>query len=144
MIDTCHCSFVQTIGRKTPRVNCNVNYELQVIVMSPCRFIKWTNTPFWWGMLIVREAMHVWASLVAQIVKRLPAMWETWVQSLDREGPLEKEIAIHSSTLAGKFHGRRCPVGKSRTRLSDFTSCACEVRECKGDLCTTPQFWCEP
>ena len=40
MIDTCNCSFVQTIERKMPRVNCNVNYELQVIVMSPCRFIK--------------------------------------------------------------------------------------------------------
>ena len=39
-------------------------------------------------------------SLVAQTVKRLPAMWETWVQFLGREGPLEKEMAIHSSTLA--------------------------------------------
>ena len=40
------------------------------------------------------------ASLVAQTVKRLPAMWETWVQSLGREDPLEKEMATHSSTLA--------------------------------------------
>ena len=43
------------------------------------------------------------ASLVAQTVKRLPAMWETWVQVLGREGPLEKEMAIHSSTLAWKI-----------------------------------------
>ena len=39
-------------------------------------------------------------SLVAQTVKRLPAMWETRIQSLGREDPLEKEMATHSSTLA--------------------------------------------
>ena len=43
------------------------------------------------------------ASLVAQMVKCLPAMWETWVQSLDWEDPLEKEMATHSSTLAWKI-----------------------------------------
>ena len=32
----------------------------------------------------------IWASLVAQMVKRLPAIWETWVQFLGREDPLEK------------------------------------------------------
>ena len=41
-----------------------------------------------------------WASLVAQMVKDLPAMQETWVQSLGQEDPLEKEMAIHSSILA--------------------------------------------
>ena len=40
------------------------------------------------------------ASLVAQMVKNLPAMWETWVQSLSWEDPLEKGTAIHSSILA--------------------------------------------
>ena len=34
--------------------------------------------------------------------KNLPAMWETWVRSLDREDPLEKEMATHSSILAWK------------------------------------------
>ena len=43
------------------------------------------------------------ASLVAQTVKRLPAMWETLVGLLGREDPLEKEIATHSSTLAWKI-----------------------------------------
>ena len=37
------------------------------------------------------------------MVKRLPAMQETWVLSLDREDPLEKEMATHSSTLAWKI-----------------------------------------
>ena len=39
-------------------------------------------------------------SLVAQTVKNLPTMWETWVRSLCWEDPLEKEMATHSSTLA--------------------------------------------
>ena len=43
------------------------------------------------------------ASLVAQTVKCLPAMWETQVQSLVREDPLEKEMAAHSSILAWKI-----------------------------------------
>ena len=42
-------------------------------------------------------------TLVAQTVKRLPAMRETRVQFLGREDPLEKEMAIHSSTLAWKI-----------------------------------------
>ena len=37
------------------------------------------------------------------MVKRLSTMWETWVRSLGREDPLEKEMAIHSSTLAWKI-----------------------------------------
>ena len=40
-----------------------------------------------------------WASLIAQLVKNLPAMQETWVQSLGWEDPLEKEMAAHSSIL---------------------------------------------
>ena len=42
-------------------------------------------------------------SLVAQMVKRLPAMWETQVPSMGRGDPLEKEMATHSSTLAWKI-----------------------------------------
>ena len=43
------------------------------------------------------------APLVAQMVKCLPTMRETWVRSLGREDPLEKEMATHSSTLAWKI-----------------------------------------
>ena len=42
-------------------------------------------------------------SLVAQMVKRLSTMWETWVPSLGWEDPLEKEMAIHSSTIVWKI-----------------------------------------
>ena len=43
---------------------------------------------------------YSWPSLVAQLVKNSPAMWETWVQSLGLEDALEKEMAIRSSILA--------------------------------------------
>ena len=43
------------------------------------------------------------ASLVAQLVKNLPAMWETWVRSLGCEDPLEEGMTTHSSILARKI-----------------------------------------
>ena len=57
--------------------------------------------------------LHNWASLVAQIVKNLPAMWETQVQSLGQEDPLEKGMAAHSSILflPGEFHEERSLEG---------------------------------
>ena len=51
----------------------------------------------------------LWASLVAQRLKRLPAMQETQVRSLSREDPLEKEMATHSSTLAWRIPWREQP-----------------------------------
>ena len=59
------------------------------------------------------SASVIWASLVAQRLKRLPAMQETQVRSLGREDPLEKEMATHSSTLAGESHGQGSLVGYS-------------------------------
>jgi len=61
------------------------------------------------------------ASLVAQMVKRLPAMWETQAQSLSWEDPLEKEMATHSSILAWKIPwteepGRPQSMGWQRVR----------------------------
>ena len=46
---------------------------------------------------------YSWASLVAQLVKNLPAMQETWVQSLGWKDPLEKGKATHSSILAWRI-----------------------------------------
>ena len=46
---------------------------------------------------------YSWASLVAQLLKNPPAMWETWVQSLGWEDALEKGTAIHSSILAWRI-----------------------------------------
>ena len=46
---------------------------------------------------------YYWAFLVAQLVKNLPATWETWVRSLGWEDPLEKGKATHSSILAWRI-----------------------------------------
>ena len=72
---------------------------------------------------------YSWASLLAQMVKNQPAMWETWVRSLGWEDPLEKRIwlssrgpgfdpwvgkketATHSSILAWEIHGQRSLLG---------------------------------
>ena len=64
---------------------------------------------------------ELWTSLVAQMVKRLSTMQETWVRSLGREDPLEKEMAIYSSTIAWKIPwteepGRVQSMGSQRVR----------------------------
>ena len=51
------------------------------------------------------------ASLIAQSVKNVPAMQETWVRFLGREEPLEKEMATHSSILAWKIPWTEEPGG---------------------------------
>ena len=48
---------------------------------------------------------YSWASPVAQLVKNLPAMWETWVQSLGWKDPLKKGKVTHSSILAWRIPG---------------------------------------
>ena len=60
-------------------------------------------------------------SLVAQTVKCLPTMWETWVQALGQEDLLEKEMATHSSILAWKIPWMEAPgrlpfMGSQRVR----------------------------
>jgi len=49
---------------------------------------------------ISKVIIYIVAFLVAQMVKHLPAMWKTWVQSLGWEDLLKKELAIYSSILA--------------------------------------------
>ena len=50
-----------------------------------------------------KELSSYWTSLAAQMVKPLSPMWETWVWALGWEDPLEKEMSIHSSTIAWKI-----------------------------------------
>ena len=69
---------------------------------------------------------YSWASLMAQMVKNLPAMQETWVQSLSQEDPLEKGMATHSSIPAWRIPATRGVwqatvhgVTKSQTHLDN-------------------------
>ena len=59
----------------------------------------------------IRLLAFFWASLVVQMVKNPPAMWETWVRSLGWEDPLEKGTATHSSILAWRIPWTGEPAG---------------------------------
>ena len=120
------------------------------------RILKWVALPFFRGSSQPRDRTQVshiasgfftvWAtkdkftkfsisnqhgkntlsSLVAQTVKNLPAMWETWIQSLGLEDPLEEGMATHSSILAWRIPMDRGAaqatvngVAKSQTWLSN-------------------------
>ena len=75
-------------------------------------------------------------ALVAQAIKNLPAMQDTWVQSLGRwEDALKKGMATHSSILPGEFHGQRSLVGHS--------PCSSRVRDDWATSTRTSQdYWC--
>ena len=78
---------------------------------------------------ILWPLLYNWTSLVAQTVKHLSTMWETRVRSLGWEDPLEKEMAIHSSTIAWKIPwteepGRLQSMGSQRVRHDWATSCS--------------------
>ena len=60
---------------------------------------------------IINVHLLFWASFIDQLVKNLPAMWETWVRSLGREGSLEKEMATHSNVLAWRIPWTEEPGG---------------------------------
>ena len=78
------------------------------------------------SLLILSKLQYSWASLVAQTVKNLPAVWETWVLSLGWEDPVEEGMATHSSILAWRISTERGTwratvhgVAKSQTQLCD-------------------------
>ena len=67
----------------------------------------------------VRLNLNMKASLIAQLVKNLPAMWETRVQFLGQEDPLEKEMVIHSSMLAWRLPWMEKPGGLQSMGLQE-------------------------
>ena len=101
--------------------------KITVLVYS-----KPVSTPFLWTFFMDPEGFEFFfffscdLRLMAQTVKRLSTMQETWVPFLVLKDSLEKEMATHSSTLAQKIPWAEKPgvhgVAKSWTRLSDFTS----------------------
>ena len=77
-------------------------------------FIKYFFSIFKYDHMIVLSGaikMIDWASLMGQMVKNLPAVWETWIGSLHQEDPLEEEMATHSSILAWKIPWTEKPGG---------------------------------
>ena len=71
---------------------------------------------------------YSWASLVTQLVKNLPAMWETWVRSLGWEDPLEKGKATHSSILAWRIPWTVQSMGCKESDMTERLSLSLFVR----------------
>ena len=82
---------------------------------------------------------YSWASLLAQMVQNLPAVWETWVQFLGWEYPLEEGMATHSSCLEnpmdrGAWWATVHRVAKSQTRLEQLHLISSHLNEYLGVL----------
>ena len=115
---------------------------IQGISKSQTLLSDWTELNWAWVLLllILSVLLHDQASLVAQKVKRRPAMWETRVRSLDRED-LEKEMATHSSTLAWKIPWMEEPgglqsMGSQRVGhnwATSFFFSFCIIRQIRGN-----------
>ena len=126
-----------TPGAGSAKSHRNHNSPLQMVVWRPQIDLL---LPSWSGLVIERQLLVGRFSrelLVAQMVKCLSTMRETWVQSLGQEDLLEKEMATHSSILAWKTPwmvepGRLQSIGlQSWTRLSNFTF-TCNSKDTRG------------
>ena len=106
---------------------CPFNAESSVGEESACNADLIPGSGWSPGEGIGYPLQYSWVSLVAQLVKNPPAMWENWVQSLGWEDPLEEGVATHSSVLAWRIPMERGTwgatvhgVAESQTQLSDF------------------------
>ena len=77
------------------------------------------------------DVVHIWASLVAQMVKNLPIMWEALARSLGWEEPLENEMANHSSILAW-----RIPCTEEPDRLQSSGILFIHLKKWNNDICS--------
>ena len=91
----------QMISHVVCQFPCILLPRLQTLMGVPWTFAQSPCLPSTLRDLSV--GLLFWASLVAQTIKHPPAMWETQVQSLGWEDPLEKEMATHSSILAWRI-----------------------------------------
>ena len=96
--------FAEITAVRTTREACRT--PVLIVHLKDKRLLPLALFPIW--RLVLNSSIFLggasaqvpWTSLVAQTVKHLPTMWETWVWSLGWEDPLEKETATHSRTLA--------------------------------------------
>ena len=92
---------------------------------DPSSIPGWGRSP---GEGISYPLQYSWASLVAQMVKNPPAMWETWVRSLGWEDPLKEGMATHSSILAWRIPMDKrtlagySPRGHQESDMTDLVS----------------------
>ena len=90
---------------------------------------RWPSIFFWFIVTLIlmyTSIINCWLPLVAQMIKILPKMQQTWIRSLGQEDPLEKEMAAHSSILAWRIPWTEKPGGlqtmESQRVRHDWTS----------------------
>ena len=87
--------------------------DYPVLIVHSCLLCHKSIGHISMGLFLGSLLCSIWASLVAQLVKNPPAMWDTWVRSLGWEDPLEKAMATHSQPTPvfwpGEFHGLCSP-----------------------------------
>ena len=105
--------------------SCDLHYA-----SNSCLFLN-TSIVYWplhinGALIIICRIIHGYASkrasLVAQLVKNPPAMWETWVQSLGWEDPLRREKLPTPVFCPGEFHGLYSPWGHKETDMTEQLS----------------------
>ena len=133
----------QLLMQKELKLNNSMKMYIKAKVSQSMKIFLWKgiyNDKILALILEFTQQIFMDSSLVAQTVKRLPAMRETRVPSLGWENPLEKEIATHSSTLAwkipwteepGRLRSMGCRVGH------DW---ATSLRQCAGYTCVLQCF----
>ena len=122
-----------------------VHMELQNYLV---RFVLFFSCDITFFSFISTFLCTIGASLVAQRLKRLLAMQETWVQSLGQEDPLEKEMATHSSILAWRIPwmeepGRLQSTGSQRVGHDSATSVSFYIKSCCSfgcEICVIEEF----
>ena len=109
---------IKNLENRREKVHESINEDLEKLKNKHTE----TNNTIIEIKILWKESRRNDYSLMAQMVKRLPAMWETRVRSLGWEDPLEKEMATHSSILAWRIPwteelGRLQSMGSQRVGL---------------------------
>ena len=97
----------------------------------------WTRDPICYNTVNLKRIPGL---QVAQMVKNLPAMWETQVRSLGREDPLEKGMLPTPVFLLGEFHGQRSlagcsPWGRKELAMTEWLTLFCFLFNCLAVFC---------
>ena len=137
-------------GRKSRGSFCG---QIRMLHLANCIWFQSMFMIATLALVYVKDSCFVhWASQVALVVKNRLLTQESRVWSLDRDDPLEKEMATHSSILAMEIHGRKslvgyrawcCRVGHNRARMhfafygfNLVCHCKLETRELPNSLAT--------
>ena len=96
-------TWVQSLSWKDPLEEGMATHSIILAWRIPTDRGAWQTTVHRLAQSWTQLSDFLWASLLAQMVKNPPVMWETWVRSLGWKDPLEEGMATHSSILAWKI-----------------------------------------